>query len=135
MNKIKLFKIIVFSYFFINFQVFALEILSEARVNSYKDYILRGRTQFPRGNFLRGEESLLLKRQALRWARDFFPNNSIFLKDNLEKASCSFQESLRLQEDIVNRLPYSDKKLSIMKVAVALNIGLIIGIFIGKYLL
>ena len=33
--------------------------------------------------------------------------------DNLEKASCSFQESLKLQEDIVNRLPYSDKKLSI----------------------
>ena len=55
--------------------------------------------------------------------------------DNLEKASSSFQESLKLQEDIVNRLPYSDKKLSIMKVAVSLNIGLIIGIFIGKYLL
>ena len=55
--------------------------------------------------------------------------------DNLEKASSSFQESLKLQEDIVNRLPYSDKKLSIMKVADALNIGLIIGIFIGKYLL
>ncbi|QNM92899.1 hypothetical protein [Aliarcobacter cryaerophilus] len=55
--------------------------------------------------------------------------------DNLEKASSSFQESLKLQEDIVNRLPYSDKKLLIMKVAVALNIGLIIGIFIGKYLL
>ncbi|PRM91690.1 hypothetical protein CJ672_08580 [Arcobacter cryaerophilus gv. occultus] len=55
--------------------------------------------------------------------------------DNLEKASSSFQESLKLQEDVVNRLPYSDKKLSIMKVAVSLNIGLIIGIFIGKYLL
>ena len=55
--------------------------------------------------------------------------------DNLEKASSSFQESLKLQEDIVNRLPYSDKKLSIMKVAVSLNIGLIIGIFIGKYFL
>ena len=55
--------------------------------------------------------------------------------DNLEKASSSFQESLKLQEDVVNRLPYSDKKLSIMKVAVALNIGLIIGIFIVKYLL
>ena len=50
--------------------------------------------------------------------------------DNLEKASSSFQESLKLQEDVVNRLPYSDKK-----VAVSLNIGLIIGIFIGKYLL
>lgn len=31
--------------------------------------------------------------------------------DNLEKASCSFQQSLKLQEDIVNRLPYSDKKI------------------------
>ena len=55
--------------------------------------------------------------------------------DNLEKASSSFQESLKLQEDVVNRLPYSDKKLSIMKVVVDLNIGLIIVIFIGKYLL
>ena len=26
--------------------------------------------------------------------------------DNLEKASSSFQESLKLQEDVVNRLPY-----------------------------
>ena len=55
--------------------------------------------------------------------------------DNLEKASSSFEESLKLQEDVVNRLPYADKKLSLMKFAVALNIGIIIGILIGKYLL
>ena len=55
--------------------------------------------------------------------------------DDLEKSSQNFDITLKHQEDIVNRLPYSDKKLSIMKVAVALNIGLIIGIFIGKYLL
>lgn len=55
--------------------------------------------------------------------------------DNLEKASNNFEASLRIQEEIVNRIPYVDKKLSIMKLAVALNIGLIIGIFVGKYLL
>lgn len=55
--------------------------------------------------------------------------------DNLEKASNSFQESLQLQEDIVKRLPYADKKLSIMRFAVALNLGLILGILIGKYLI
>ncbi|WP_235826940.1 hypothetical protein [Aliarcobacter vitoriensis] len=55
--------------------------------------------------------------------------------DNLEKASNSFEESLKLQDDIVNKLPYADKKLSIMKIAVSLNLGLILGILIGKYLL
>ena len=55
--------------------------------------------------------------------------------DNLEKASCSFQESLKLQEDIINKLPYADKKLSYMSIAVAVNVGLIIGLLIGKYLL
>ena len=55
--------------------------------------------------------------------------------DSLEKASSSFQESLKLQEDIVDKLPYADKKLSMMKAAVALNIGLLLGILIGKYLL
>lgn len=54
---------------------------------------------------------------------------------DLEKATNSFEESLKLQEDIVNRLPYMDKKLSILKIAVALNVGLLIGIVIGKYLL
>lgn len=55
--------------------------------------------------------------------------------DNLEKASNSFEESLKLQEDIVKRLPHADKKLSFMRFAIALNLGLLIGIFIGKYLL
>ncbi|HKM18898.1 MAG TPA: hypothetical protein VJY14_02430 [Aliarcobacter sp.] len=55
--------------------------------------------------------------------------------DNLEKATEAFKESLKFQEDIVDKLPYADKKLSIMKAAVALNIGLLLGILIGKYLL
>ena len=50
--------------------------------------------------------------------------------DNLDKASINFEASLKVQEEIVNRIPYVDKKLSIMKIAVSLNIGLILGIFI-----
>ncbi|OCL83543.1 hypothetical protein AAW30_00776 [Arcobacter porcinus] len=55
--------------------------------------------------------------------------------DHLEKASNDFEISLKVQEEILNRIPYMDKKLTIMKIAVAINIGVIIGIFIGKYLL
>lgn len=55
--------------------------------------------------------------------------------DNIEKSTQNFDTTLKHQEDIINRLPYSDKKLSYMYIAVAANIGLIIGILIGKYLL
>lgn len=55
--------------------------------------------------------------------------------DNLEKSSQNFETTLQHQEDIINRLPYADKKLSLMSIAVAANIGLIIGILIGKYFL
>ncbi|MCG3651120.1 hypothetical protein N5T96_00375 [Aliarcobacter butzleri] len=55
--------------------------------------------------------------------------------ENLEKSSQNFEETLKHQEDIINRLPYADKKLSIMVILVAGNIGLIIGLLIGKFLL
>jgi len=55
--------------------------------------------------------------------------------DHLERATNSFEESLKLQEDIVNKLPYADKKLSLMRALVILNIGLLLGILIGKYLI
>lgn len=55
--------------------------------------------------------------------------------DNLEKASTSFENSLKQQDEIVNKIPNADKKLNIMRFFVALNIGLIIGILVGKYLL
>ena len=55
--------------------------------------------------------------------------------DNLEKSSQNFETTLKHQEDIINKLPYTDKKLSYMSIAVAVNIGLIVGILIGKYLL
>ena len=55
--------------------------------------------------------------------------------DSLEKSSQNFDITLKHQEDILNKLPYADKKLSYMYIAVAVNIGLIIGLVIGKYLL
>ncbi len=55
--------------------------------------------------------------------------------DDLEKSSQNFDITLKHQEDIINKLPYADKKLSYMYIAVAANVGLIIGILIGKYLL
>ncbi len=55
--------------------------------------------------------------------------------DNLEKSSENFDITLKHQEDIINKLPYADKKLSYMSIAVAVNVGLIIGLLIGKYLL
>ena len=55
--------------------------------------------------------------------------------DNLEKSSENFDITLKHQEDIINKLPYADKKLSYMLIAVSVNVGLIIGLLIGKYLL
>ena len=55
--------------------------------------------------------------------------------DNLEKSSQNFDITLKHQEDIINKLPYTHKKLSYMSIAVAVNIGLIVGLLIGKYLL
>ena len=55
--------------------------------------------------------------------------------DNLEKSSQNFDITLKHQEDIINKLPYADKKLSYMSIAVAVNIGLLVGLLIGKYLL
>ena len=55
--------------------------------------------------------------------------------ENLEISSQNFETTLKHQEDIINKLPYADKKLSYMAIAVAVNIGLIVGLIIGKYIL
>ena len=55
--------------------------------------------------------------------------------DDLAKSSQNFDITLKHQENIINKLPYADKKLSYMSIAVAVNIGLIVGLIIGKYLL
>jgi hypothetical protein len=55
--------------------------------------------------------------------------------ENVEKSTQNFEETLRHQEDVLEKLPIKDKKLSYLSLAVAVNIGLIVGLIIGKYLL
>lgn len=54
---------------------------------------------------------------------------------NVEKSTKNFEETLKQQEEILQKIPNADKKVSYLSVAVALNIGLILGLLIGKYLL
>ena len=54
---------------------------------------------------------------------------------NVEKSTKNFEETLKHQEEILQRIPNADKKISYLSIAVALNIGLILGLLIGKYLL
>lgn len=55
--------------------------------------------------------------------------------DNVEQSTKNFELTLKHQEDILEKLPIKDKKLSYLTIAVAVNSGLILGLIIGKYLL
>jgi hypothetical protein len=54
---------------------------------------------------------------------------------DIEKSSRSFNNSLERQDKIMDFIPKSDEKVNNMKVIVALNIGVILGLLIGKYIL
>lgn len=54
---------------------------------------------------------------------------------NLETSANNFEKTLQAQEEIVSRIPRSDKKLSIMFFVVALNVGFLIGLLFGKFVL
>ena len=54
---------------------------------------------------------------------------------NLETSSKNFEKTLQAQEEIVSRIPASDKKLSIMFILIALNAGFLIGLLFGKFVL
>ena len=54
---------------------------------------------------------------------------------NLDKSSNNFEETLKQQEEVLTILPKSDKKLSLMKLIVGINIGFILGLVVGKYFL
>ena len=60
---------------------------------------------------------------------------------NLEKSSNSFEKrskifdiTLKEQEKILSKVPEVNKKISLMFIIIALNIGFIIGLFFGKYI-
>ena len=63
--------------------------------------------------------------------------SEITLKQVLKKidiASRNFDNSLAQQESILNYVPNSDKKLTYMKIIVALNVGFIVGLIVSKYI-
>ena len=53
----------------------------------------------------------------------------------LGKASINFDKTLQKQEEILDKIPQSDKKISFMFLALAINIGFIFGLLVGKYIL
>ncbi len=55
--------------------------------------------------------------------------------NNVEKSTKNFEETLRHQEDLIYKIPEANKKVSYMAIAVAVNIGFILGLLIGKYFL
>jgi hypothetical protein len=62
----------------------------------------------------------------------------ITLKDTLkhiELSSKEFENSLKKQRKILRYIPMQDKKLVIMKIIVALNVGFVIGLLVAKYIL
>jgi len=54
---------------------------------------------------------------------------------NLQTSANNFEKTLQAQEEIVSRIPKSDKKLNIMYFVVALNVGFLIGLIFGKYVI
>ena len=54
---------------------------------------------------------------------------------NFEKSSKNFNATLKQQEDVMTKIPKADKKMSYMYLALAVNVGFILGLVIGKYVL
>jgi len=52
----------------------------------------------------------------------------------IDIASSNFDNSLQKQEEVLKYLPNIDKKLTVMKVIVALNIGFVLGLLSAKYI-
>jgi exonuclease VII small subunit len=55
--------------------------------------------------------------------------------ENIETSSKKFQQSLELQKQIVKYFPKADIKINTLRLALAVNVGFILGLLVGKYLL
>lgn len=53
----------------------------------------------------------------------------------VDRATENFDRALLKQEKIIRTIPLTDKKLELMKLIVALNIGFIIGLLVSKYII
>ncbi len=54
---------------------------------------------------------------------------------DIEESSKSFTEALRQQKLILEIVPSMNSKLGILKLLVAINIGFLLGLIVGKYIL
>lgn len=55
--------------------------------------------------------------------------------EDIHNASQEFNKSLQYQERILQLLPKAEKKLNVLRILVAVNVGFIVGLIVGKYLL
>ncbi len=55
--------------------------------------------------------------------------------DSIDYARRNLDDTIIQQKKILKQLPDKDKKISILYLSIMLNIGFIIGLFVGKYLL
>ncbi len=54
--------------------------------------------------------------------------------DNIDFARRSLDDSILEQKKVLNELPEKDKKISYLYLIIMLNIGFIIGLLVGKFL-
>lgn len=55
--------------------------------------------------------------------------------DDIEASSKSFNEALRQQRIIMDLIPRANFKMGLLKLLIAVQIGFIVGIFVGIYIL
>ncbi|WP_228150007.1 hypothetical protein [Malaciobacter molluscorum] len=53
----------------------------------------------------------------------------------LKDSSTVFEKSLEKQKIIISQIPKMNKKISILRSLIMINIGFILGLFVGKFLL
>ncbi|RXJ99124.1 hypothetical protein CRU98_07110 [Arcobacter sp. CECT 8986] len=53
----------------------------------------------------------------------------------LKDSSAVFEKSLEKQKSIISQIPKMNKKISILRSLIMINIGFILGLFVGKFLL
>ncbi|XPV67986.1 MAG: hypothetical protein ACNI25_11800 [Halarcobacter sp.] len=54
--------------------------------------------------------------------------------DNIDFARRSLDDSIIEQKKVLNEIPQKDKKISYLFLIIMLNVGFIIGLLVGKYL-
>ena len=54
---------------------------------------------------------------------------------DIENSAAKFNKALQMQEKLIEYFPKVDLKLNVMRLLVALNIGFIFGLIVGKYII